>query len=428
MATGGEKPPSLDADVDMADLASLDAPAASSAAAAGAPSTRFRPRAKGKPKPKPVAPKPEPLVVPKSEPEPDPDPEPEPVSVPEPWPGPVADPAAPQEDDRVDAMEVDGAGDAAGPGEGAAAGEEAEDEEEDFVVREIDVYFNPKPFDDETKLYIMQYPLRPCWRPYELNEICEEVRVKPLSSEVEVDLSVNKQSENYDQEAPLRLTKQQAAHQSRGGERKRYMCTDSRPREDGEVEWMSEQKGYEPDERLDVDLGGLDWSQQKGREPLDQAFVMTLSSSKAEDVSDYAVGVLKGNLGQVHLNHIDAVVQLRPSMSHVISGRAYNRQALQSREMNGGASGSKAPSRKGDERAEDSKDHAEDSEPRRRGEGGGSSPAARGSGDADLQHAGRAGAAAAREPRVGAPLGAGRGSSTLRAGVAGPGPRLQHHL
>ncbi|RLN04966.1 uncharacterized protein C2845_PM13G08810 [Panicum miliaceum] len=299
MATGGEKPPSLDADVDMADLASLDAPAASSAAGAGAPSTRFRPRAKGKPKPKPVAPKPEPLVVPKSEPEPDP--EPEPVSVPEPGPGPVAAPAAPQEDDRVDAMEVDGAGYAAGPGEGAAAEEEAEDEDEDFVVREIDVYFNPKPFDDDTKLYIMQYPLRPCWRPYELNDICEEVRVKPLSSEVEVDLSVNKQSENYDQEAPLTLTKQASY------------------------------------------------------------YLNTLSSSKAEDVSDYAVGVLKGNL--VHLNHIDAVMQLRPSMSHVISGRAYNRQALQSREMNGGASGSKAPSRKGDERPEDFKDHTEDSEP-----------------------------------------------------------------
>jgi hypothetical protein len=49
---------------------------------------------------------------------------------------------------------------------------------------------------------------------------------------------------------------------------------------------------------------------------------------------------------QVHLNHIDAVVQLRPSMSHAFSGRAYTRQALQSREMNGGASGSKASSRK----------------------------------------------------------------------------------
>ena len=32
--------------------------------------------------------------------------------------------------------------------------------------------------------------------------------MKPLRSEVEVDLSVNKQSENYDQEAPLGLTKQ----------------------------------------------------------------------------------------------------------------------------------------------------------------------------------------------------------------------------
>ncbi|CAL4971480.1 unnamed protein product [Urochloa decumbens] len=281
MATGGDKLPSLDADVDMVDLASLDAPAASFAAAAGAPSTRFRPRAKGKPKPKPEAPKPVPVAVPK------PEPAPELVPAPEPEPEPESE-AAP-ENDRVDAMEVDGAGDA------AVVGERAEAEEEDFVVREIDVYYTPKPFDDDTKLYIMQYPLRPCWRPYELNEICEEVRVKPLSSEVEVDLSVDTQSENYDQEAPLRLTKQ------------------------------------------------------------------TLSSSKADGVSDYAVGVLKGNL--VYLNHIDAVVQLRPSMSHVISGRAYTRQALQSRETNVGASGSKAPSRKGDDRPEDSKDQAEDSEP-----------------------------------------------------------------
>jgi len=54
--------------------------------------------------------------------------------------------------------------------------------------------------------------------------------VKTSTSEVEVDLSVNKESENYDEETPLRLTKQ------------------------------------------------------------------ILSSSKAEDVSDYAVGVLKGKL------------------------------------------------------------------------------------------------------------------------------------
>ncbi|WVZ94090.1 hypothetical protein U9M48_040027, partial [Paspalum notatum var. saurae] len=291
MATGGNKPPSLDADVDMADLASLDAPAASSASAAGAASTRFRPRPKGKPRQKAEAQKPQPVAVPKPETEPE------------------VTPAAPLEDDRDDAMEVDGAVDAAGLADGAAAGDAAvvrdgaaataavEEEEEDFVVREIDVYFNPKPFDDDTKLYIMQYPLRPCWRPYDLNEICEEVRVKPSSSEVEVDLSINTQSENYDQEAPLRLTKQ------------------------------------------------------------------TLSSSMAADVADYAVGVLKGNL--VYLNHIDAVVQLRPSLSHVFSGRAQSRQALQPRETNGGVSGSVATSLKGNEheRLEDSKDQAGDYDP-----------------------------------------------------------------
>jgi len=42
------------------------------------------------------------------------------------------------------------------------------------------------------------------------------------------------------------------------------MCTDSRPREDEEVEWTLEQKGHKPDEHLDVDIGGLDWSQQEG--------------------------------------------------------------------------------------------------------------------------------------------------------------------
>lgn len=50
-------------------------------------------------------------------------------------------------------------------------------------------------------------------------------------------------------------------------------------------------------------------------------------------------------------------------MSHVISGRAHTRQASQPREMNGGASTSMDSSHKGNERPEDSKDRAEDSEP-----------------------------------------------------------------
>ncbi|KAL5223419.1 hypothetical protein ABZP36_028132 [Zizania latifolia] len=248
MATGDDKPPYMDADIDMADLDSLDAPASSAAAAAaGAPSTRFRPRAKGKPRPKPE---------PKAEHKPEEEPK--------------AEAAAPPEED---AMEVDEVCPGANTSAEGLGDEEAVEGEVDFVVREIDVYFTPKPFDEDTMLYVMQYPLRPCWRPYDLNEICKEVRVKSLSSEVEVDLDINTECDNYDPEvsAPLRLSKQ------------------------------------------------------------------TLSSSKAADVADYAVGVLRGNL--VHLNHIDAVMQLRPSMSHVNSGL------------------------KGNERSEDSKNYTEESEP-----------------------------------------------------------------
>ncbi|EMS55910.1 hypothetical protein TRIUR3_27365 [Triticum urartu] len=145
-----------DADLDMADLASLDAPASSAA--------RFHPKVRGKAKAK---------LKPKTKPKRKSGPE-----------------------GGVDAMETDR----------VSAGESADLEDEDFVVREMDVYFTPKPFDKDTKLYIAQYPLRPCWRPYELGEVCKEVRVRPESSEVEVDLEIDTESDNYDPETVRRKT------------------------------------------------------------------------------------------------------------------------------------------------------------------------------------------------------------------------------
>ncbi|XP_030529436.1 DNA-directed RNA polymerase III subunit RPC5 isoform X2 [Rhodamnia argentea] len=75
---------------------------------------------------------------------------------------------------------------------------------DDEVVREIDVYFNPS-VGASAQLYVMQYPLRPSWRPYEIDERCEEVRVKSGGSEIEVDLSINVDSKNYDRECNSRL-------------------------------------------------------------------------------------------------------------------------------------------------------------------------------------------------------------------------------
>ncbi|KAJ7944320.1 DNA-directed RNA polymerase III subunit RPC5 [Quillaja saponaria] len=82
-----------------------------------------------------------------------------------------------------------------------------EEDGEDTIVREIDVFLSPS-IDADTKLYVLQYPLRPCWRPFELDERCEEVRVKPVSAQVEVDLSVDVDSKNYDHESKLGMTKQ----------------------------------------------------------------------------------------------------------------------------------------------------------------------------------------------------------------------------
>ncbi|KAJ4840832.1 hypothetical protein Tsubulata_033466, partial [Turnera subulata] len=81
-------------------------------------------------------------------------------------------------------------------------------EEEDVVVREIDVYFT-RSIGDGAQLYVMQYPLRPCWRPYELDERCKEVRLMPGNGNLEMDLSID-DSTNWDADFGnrLKMTKQ----------------------------------------------------------------------------------------------------------------------------------------------------------------------------------------------------------------------------
>eukprot|EP00897_Mesotaenium_endlicherianum_P002455 jgi/Mesen1/2237/ME000152S01322 len=133
--------------------------------------------------------------------------------------------------------------------------------EGDRVVREIEVFLTPR-LDPETGLYLLQYPLRPSWRPYGLEERCqearlklqvgnEEVRLKPKAGRMEVDLVVDTEAESYNADAPDALL---IKHQ-------------------------------------------------------------TLASSKISLLTDYAIGVLRGN--QLYLNPVQAVVQLRPSLRHL---------------------------------------------------------------------------------------------------------------
>ncbi|KAK4728502.1 hypothetical protein R3W88_021490 [Solanum pinnatisectum] len=142
------------------------------------------------------------------------------------------------------------------PLEGETTGNDlAEDEEQvtdsdhDEVVREIDVCINPS-FDPSTQLYVFQYPLRAVWRPYELEERCQEVRLRPATAEMEVDLAIDLDSKNFDRDSAHAATI------------KKQMLSTS---------WM----------------------------PLPTC------------ASGYAVGVLIGD--KLHLNPVHAVVQLRPS-------------------------------------------------------------------------------------------------------------------
>ncbi|KAK8953999.1 hypothetical protein KSP39_PZI002173 [Platanthera zijinensis] len=51
------------------------------------------------------------------------------------------------------------------------------------------------------RLYDMQFPLRPSWRPYEIDEKCKEVRIKPKLSHFEIEFSLDvDNTENYNKE------------------------------------------------------------------------------------------------------------------------------------------------------------------------------------------------------------------------------------
>nr|XP_043632139.1 DNA-directed RNA polymerase III subunit RPC5-like [Erigeron canadensis]XP_043632140.1 DNA-directed RNA polymerase III subunit RPC5-like [Erigeron canadensis]XP_043632141.1 DNA-directed RNA polymerase III subunit RPC5-like [Erigeron canadensis] len=72
-------------------------------------------------------------------------------------------------------------------------------DESDIIVREIDIYFAPSSLDHpDSKLYVLQYPLWPSWRPLELEDRCDKVRLDPKTSDLEVEMSARFDSENFD--------------------------------------------------------------------------------------------------------------------------------------------------------------------------------------------------------------------------------------
>ncbi|KYR02148.1 RNA polymerase III subunit [Tieghemostelium lacteum] len=78
-----------------------------------------------------------------------------------------------------------------------------EDEDDDYVVQEIPVYLTNELADN---LILFQYPLRQPWRPYDMSRL-EELRIKPKQQRVEMDLSLDTETEYYNSDSTNKVLK-----------------------------------------------------------------------------------------------------------------------------------------------------------------------------------------------------------------------------
>nr|ABU45193.1 unknown [Petunia integrifolia subsp. inflata] len=188
---------------------------------------------------------------------------PQPKPEPEPEPEPLTDPTIPSKKEEIDSkplLTLENGSSAPSIDTEKADVEVQQDvameiveSGEDEVVREIDMYFTPS-LDPNTQLYVLQSPMRPVWRPYELEERCKEVRLRPTTAQMEVDLAIDFDSKNFDRDS---------------------IYAEKMEKQTVSTSWIPVPTG----------------------------------------TSGYAVGVLIGD--KLHLNPIHTVVQLRPSKQHL---------------------------------------------------------------------------------------------------------------
>ena len=69
-------------------------------------------------------------------------------------------------------------------------------DDDDPVVRELDVYICNEFAGSSTQLGLLQHPLRPPWRPYDYSK-AKGMRFKPKAKRIEVDLPLDTESRNY---------------------------------------------------------------------------------------------------------------------------------------------------------------------------------------------------------------------------------------
>ncbi|KAK3033827.1 hypothetical protein RJ639_034245 [Escallonia herrerae] len=196
------------------------------------------------------------------------------------------------------------------------------------------------PMEEDDELYILQYPLKPCWRPYELDEQCEEVRVKPASAEFEIELSVDVDSNNYDHDADsrVRMTKQILSSSSKPPPATGYSVGVLLGNKGDRVGAPAERQKKDGTSGPSPMLKSKNRPARLGRLPIvGYGVLMRICSGSLRAgplfFAGHRIWVLAGLISHgypegsgiptwlalLHLNPIHAVVQLRPSMQHIKS-------------------------------------------------------------------------------------------------------------
>ncbi|EXJ84357.1 hypothetical protein A1O3_05024 [Capronia epimyces CBS 606.96] len=228
------------------------------------------------------------------------------------------------------------------------------DDEDDPVIASYDVYLTepPNSKDASSKLYVLQYPShRPYWRPYDAatSQTPTSLRLKPDSGFVEIDVPILTH-EYYNEYA---------------GERFGKAVAEGRTMQAGGSHGLA---------------GGFSAGSTQSRfkdvpmhdQPASSAPYLTSQTLGGKMVAPstrdpiYLVGCFKQN--QIHLSHVDSVVQMRPQLHHIDAEDEVSQKRLQSANAAGLAKqkpGLEAPTPKVESKAielkiRDNKDDAKD--------------------------------------------------------------------
>ncbi|PFH36596.1 DNA-directed RNA polymerase III RPC5 [Besnoitia besnoiti] len=173
------------------------------------------------------------------------------------------------------------------------------DDDDDPVVREIDVYVRRLDTSSAASVYVLQYPLRPLYRPYGDHGQLLEVAYRERQRTLQFTYGLHTAGENFDPSHPMNVEAERAFYATAGA--------DDRAGPDGVSSGAGALGGSPQDRR------GLERERAQAHE-VRPKHILKSQRALAGDCS-YAVGILKKN--KLFITPVDHVLQFRPDFTPI---------------------------------------------------------------------------------------------------------------